>query len=319
MPWTGWRPLLRAEYLARDVSDLGDLGDLDDLGDRDGRTEGLERARRASRGSPGPSGFPGAVPPSRIVSEPTLFAPPIARPRTGATVSLDDDATGHSRALRLRHGDLVRVTDGHGGLWRARYESPEGGARVVIQEALEPPGELPVELAFGVAGKSRTLWLVEKCVELGVRVLQPVECERSRSVADAARSRGFWRKAGRRARSALTQCGGARLPELRDVCDLRDYLQASRETAEAGMSVCLDRAAGNPLRRRLQGWAGERPLRLLIGPEGGLTGVERDWCREAGFAGGALGARTLRFETAAVAALTVAAQQLAVAREGGER
>lgn len=247
------------------------------------------------------------------MSEPTFHVEEPGPDPVGRRIELDPAETRHAASLRVRPGDTIRITDGRGRLWRARIEEAEGAAACTLTEALAPPPELPVEVAFGVGAKKRTLWLVEKAVELGAAALHPVECRRSASVADAARSTGFWRKARRRAVAALKQCGGARLPEVGPVCDLHDYLGRDRRAApggrlaDAGPDLLLDREAGTGLWNALAGWDGERPVRFLLGPEGGLTGEERRACREAGFRPVRLGPRILRFETAAVAALSAAA------------
>lgn len=233
----------------------------------------------------------------------------------GDVVALGEEEGGHVRSLRLRAGDRVRVTDGSGRIWGGTLEGGGREATCRILEELEAPPPLPVELAFGVANKKRTLWMVEKAVELGVLRLQPVEFHRSRSVADAGRSTAFWRKAGRRAVSALKQCGGARIPEIGPVRDLHDVLgRPARPTpsgvrVSGGPNVLLDRDADRALAGVIDGWSGDPPLRVLLGPEGGLTAEERDRCLEAGYAPATLGPRVLRFETAAVAALAVAAQR----------
>lgn len=243
------------------------------------------------------------------MSTPTFHVDDPGPEPVGRRVELDPDEARHAGTLRLRPGDDVRVTDGCGRLWRARMEEADGAAACTLLEALEPPPELPAELAFGVGAKDRTLWLVEKAVELGAVALHPVECRRSSSVADAARSRGFWRKARRRAVAALKQCGGARLPEVGPVRDLHDYVARERRGAPGGRvardgpDLLLDREAGEGLWDALAVWDGTDPVRVLLGPEGGLTGDERRACREAGFRAVRLGPRTLRFETAAVAAL----------------
>jgi 16S rRNA (uracil1498-N3)-methyltransferase len=51
---------------------------------------------------------------------------------------------------------------------------------------------------------------------------------------------------------------------------------------------------------------GETPLTIVIGPEGGLTGVELEHLRGAGYRPVSLGPNTLRFETAAIAAAAAA-------------
>lgn len=246
------------------------------------------------------------------MATPTFYVEaPGADPR-GRRVELDPDEARHVRSLRLRPGEAIRVTDGRGGLWRARLEETDGEAACTVLEELEPPPELPVELAFGIGAKDRTLWLVEKAVELGAVGLHPVECRRSKSVADAARSRGFWRKARRRAVAALKQCGGGRLPEVAPVRDLHEYLDREQRAATGGRiaaggpDLLLDREGDSGLWDSLDGWSEERPARLLLGPEGGFTDEERRDCRSAGFRAARLAPRVLRFETAAVAALSVA-------------
>lgn len=242
------------------------------------------------------------------MSQPTLYTE--EGPGPDGRVELERAERKHARSLRLAPGDEIRLTDGDGTLWLARVQEAGGApARLQVVEELRAPADLPVELAFGVARKSRTLWLVEKAVELGVATLQPVEFVRSRSVADAARSEGFWEKARRRAVSALKQCGGARLPRIRPVAGLGEYLEA--RGAWPGPSVLLDRTGATPVGRALRGWEGTNPARLLLGPEGGLEPEETARCRRAGWRGASLGPRTLRFETAAVAAAAVAGDALA--------
>lgn len=282
-------------------------------------------AREGGKGERGRAGAWSAAPPSGTgyprpsswevsVSPPTLFTDRRLR-SSGQRVELPESERSHLRALRLRPGAGVRVTDGEGALWTATLER-KGRERpaVRLEEEVPAPPPLPVELAFGVANRKRTLWLVEKAVELGALALQPVEFARSRSVADAARGEAFREKARRRAVSALKQCGGALLPDLRPASDLQPYLAHAR--ALEGPGVLLEGEAGLSLRRALEGWGGEPPARVLLGPEGGLTEEERGMCREAGYRSASLGRRVLRFETAAVAALTVVGQQVEASGAG---
>ncbi len=236
---------------------------------------------------------------------PSLLARALDGRSSGEVISIDEDGAGHLRAARMRPGDELRLTDGQGRLWQGRLDALDRhGARCTLTTELPAPSELDVELAFGIAAKPRTLWLVEKAVELGVAALQPIEFTRSRSVSDAARSQGFWAKAERRAVAAMLQCGGASLPSVGRPRDLAAYLH---ELEEAGTMIALDAEGDAPLLEALGEWAdrGGR-ARLLVGPEGGMTEEERSACRSAGMRFAFLGDRTLRFETAAVAAATAA-------------
>lgn len=246
----------------------------------------------------------------------TVFVEPGVPLAAGAEVRLEAEEAGHLRAVRASVGDRVLVTDGEGGLWLARLE--EAGRREAVCRLIEhrvAAPDLPVELAFGVGSKDRTLWLVEKAVELGARVLRPIEFERSRSVADGARSAGFWRKARRRAVAALKQCGGARLPGLRPPVELGVYLEEMGPPPSDEPRLLGARDGARSAASLLAGWDGSRPAAFLVGPEGGLEAGEVAACERVGFRPVRLGPRILRFETAAVAAL-VAASLAAMEREG---
>lgn len=237
-----------------------------------------------------------------LLSAPVLYLSDVGRRAPGEVVELEPEEAQHVRALRLAPDDPVRLTDGSGVLWAALLTSA-GAVRLV--ERLEAPPPLDIELWPAVGSKTATLWLVEKAAEFGLRRLCPVETERSVSVADAARSAGFWRKAERRALAAVKQSGSAWAPRIDAPAPLAERLAGLRPEIPRLM---LDRE-GVPLSRALSAWPGRPPPIVLVGPEGGLTGDEVAACRAAGFRSASLGPTILRFETAAVAALAVAAQR----------
>jgi 16S rRNA (uracil1498-N3)-methyltransferase len=242
------------------------------------------------------------------LSAPILYLRDAAGRTAGEQAGLSRNDEGHVKALRLAPGDAVRVTDARGALWAARL-AEDGGVRLIERLAAPPP--LEVELWAPVGAKQATLWLVEKAAEFGLRRLRPVECRRSASVADAGRSRGFWQKAERRALAAVKQSGSAWAPEIDRPAGLEDRLAdlSSRgDRASSGPRIVLDRE-GTPLERELESWDGRSAAVILLGPEGGLTDDERSACAGAGLRPAALGPTILRFETAAVAALAVAAQR----------
>lgn len=240
------------------------------------------------------------------MSATTLFVPDLPT-HPGAPVTVDGDELRHIRAVRLRPGAEIRLTDGEGRLWSARLDSLAGDrARCVLLERISPPPDLNVELAFGIGSKQRTLWLVEKAVELGVLGLQPVEFQRSRSVSDAARSPAFWAKARRRAAAALVQCGGARMPTVDPPRSLEEYLLRLPPVRD-DLRIALEPGGEGSLPELLASGPGRGGrTRIVVGPEGGMTPVEQAACRAAGFRLARLGERVMRFETAAIAAAVAA-------------
>ena len=100
--------------------------------------------------------------------------------------------------------------------------------------------------------------------------------------------------------SACEQSGRTRIPEVLPVAGLAQTLKTTHASCRMLLSASgATRLSGLP---RPSG-----PIALLAGPEGGLTADEERAAIEAGFVAVTLGPRTLRTETAAVAA--VAAMQ----------
>jgi len=110
--------------------------------------------------------------------------------------------------------------------------------------------------------------------------------------------------------SACEQCGGNRVPRIHPVQALLPWLQT--QAAESGLDApwraVLSLAPGSqPWPTALaQVQPRTRPLCLVLGPEGGLAATEEQALRAHGFAPVSLGARVLRSETAALAALALA-------------
>ena len=219
----------------------------------------------------------------------------------GAIVALDDNAFNHAvRVLRLKPGAALTLFNGAGGAFVATLTAVgKRDAQAQVTEFL--PGEvespLRVLLAQGVSRGDKMDYTLQKAVELGVAVIQPLLTERSGvdlSSDRLVRKIQHWRGI---VIGACEQCGCNRLPELREPLPLPAWLS---QPAEPGWRLLLDPLAERGLRGL------ERPagtVTLLIGSEGGFSSAEIVQARRAGFTGIRLGPRVLRTETAGVAAL----------------
>ncbi len=216
------------------------------------------------------------------------------------SIRLTAEERHHLGVRRVAPGDPVEVLDGVGGIGSGTLEAD--GTIVIerVTRAVRPPD---LTLLVGAADRDRFFWLVEKCVEVGVTALVPVETERSRQVATRVRPEHL-DKMRRRAREALKQCGGAWGLEIGPITDLAVALGA----------VAADRRwLADPRGTPPDLGAPGATVAAAIGPEGGFTEVEVEAVQAAGFALTRLGLRTLRFETAALAAAMI------VRLEGRER
>jgi len=221
---------------------------------------------------------------------------------TGATVPLDDNAFNHAvRVLRLGPNAPLILFDGQSRAFTATLtEVGKREARARVMDALPSEAESPLQivLAQGVSRGEKMDYTLQKAVELGVVVIQPLFTERSEVRLNGerlVRKVQHWRGI---VIGACEQCGRDQLPELREPLQLMDWLGQWMEGA--GLKLLLDPLAEQGL-RGLQPPSGA--ITLLIGAEGGLSPGELFKAREAGFTGIRLGPRILRTETAGVAAL----------------
>jgi 16S rRNA (uracil1498-N3)-methyltransferase len=220
----------------------------------------------------------------------------------GTTLELPEGAARHVQVLRLQPGDLITLFNGEGGECEAtvtRMGRSDVHVQVVSHQPVEREAPRVVHLALGMPANERMDWLVEKAAELGAASLQPLQAERSvlRLAGERAeKKRSHWQGV---AVAACEQCGRNRVPPVHAVLSVPAWLAA----APAGHRLLLSlRPDSQPLARhaaRLD--AG--PVIFLSGPEGGLSATEEQAARAHGFVPVSLGPRTLRAETAPLAAL----------------
>lgn len=219
-----------------------------------------------------------------------------------AVIALGAAAAGHvSRVLRLQAGDELVLFDGRGGEFSATLLEVRGTtvkARAAERRANERESPLRITLAQGISRGERMDWVVQKATELGVACIVPVLTERSVVRLDdkqAVKKQEHWRGI---AIAACEQCGRNRLPDISTPIALTQWLSGAEP---AGPKLLLDPDASVSLNQTSR----TENLALLIGPEGGLTEVERKTALDRGFIAARLGPRILRTETAAVAAIAV--------------
>ena len=216
----------------------------------------------------------------------------------GASVVLPDDAAHHAtRVLRLRAESAVELFDGAGTACPGTLLATKAPVSVALgaPRPVEPEPRCHITLVQALASGDKMDWVVQKAVELGVSVIQPVAAKRSVLRLDGARADkrvAHWQKV---AVSACEQSGRNRLPEIAPVCSLEHWLA----TASGGW--VLAPAAAQALRTRAAPQDGR--ICLLVGPEGGWDDAELAAMRARGIEAVSLGPRVLRTETAGLAAV----------------
>lgn len=220
----------------------------------------------------------------------------------GREIALPAQAGEHlTRVLRLEPGAALTLFNGAGGEYSATLEHRNGKlvhARVVAHDPIERESPLEVTLLQGVARGERMDLIVQKSTELGVTRIVPVLTERSVVKVDAERrdrKRDHWEAV---AIAACEQCGRNRIPEISRPLLLGDALA----TIDADSLRCLLAVDGVDSLATLASRTRESIV-LLIGPEGGLAGIEQKLALANGFVAARMGPRVMRTETAGLAAL----------------
>ena len=216
-------------------------------------------------------------------------------------VMLNDDAAGHiGRALRMKEGQQVLLFDGSGAEFPAVIsEVSKKSVEVELTQRIERSSESPLDLHLGqvISRGDKMEFTIQKSVELGVNTITPLISGRCGVKMDQKRFEKKliqWQKI---AISACEQCGRNTVPVIRPIMQLEEWCS---ETFD-GLKLNLHPRAKysiNTLPTPVE------KVRLLIGPEGGLSSEEIDMTQDYQFEETLLGPRVLRTETAALTAIT---------------
>ena len=206
-----------------------------------------------------------------------------------------------TRVLRVEAGQRFEISDNQSAYLAEIAEAR--GERVVfrvVEPVDTPAAPLCLTLCAALIKFDRFEWMIEKATELGVERILPVEATRSeRGLFEASRKRT--ERWVRIARESSQQSRRVRIPDILPAVRFEKCL-----TLEADHRYFLDEGQAPPLLRSVPA---ERPagshVAVLVGPEGGWTGDERQLAAGAGWPPVSLGPQVLRAETAASAAVAV--------------
>jgi 16S rRNA (uracil1498-N3)-methyltransferase len=219
----------------------------------------------------------------------------------GGEVLLDRDQANYLRnVLRLRPGDEVLVFNGHDGEWQASLSSSgkRTASAAIRARVREQPPKGDLQFLFAPLKHARLDYMVQKAVEMGASLLQPVmtrHTQVARINLDRMRANVI---------EAAQQCGILAVPDVAEPMPLDRIADGADrplifcdESADSADPVAALKAA-----RLIPG----QPFAVLIGPEGGFADDERTaLLKRSKVVRIALGPRILRADTAAVAALTL--------------
>lgn len=223
----------------------------------------------------------------------------------GQELTLDKADSVHIvKVLRMKAGDTLQIIDGHGMAADSQIITANQDAVVVMVGEMQTTTGEPkrrITLYQGMPKGDKLDHIIQKCVELGVYAIQPVEM--TRSIAKiSAKNEQKTKRYQLIAKEAARQSGRAIIPE---VYEPRTFQDAIRNCKNDGKIIFCDEAQGQvPFIKAVEDSHGD--LAFWVGPEGGIDEDERQTLLSIGAVPVTLGTRIMRTETCGPAILAAA-------------
>ncbi|WP_413492416.1 16S rRNA (uracil(1498)-N(3))-methyltransferase [Morganella psychrotolerans] len=230
---------------------------------------------------------------------PRIYHPDPLTP--GMVTNLTDDGANHvSRVLRMKTGYSLILFNGSDKIFNAEIaDAGKKNVAVRILDEQEDNRESPLNIHLGqvMSRGEKMEFTIQKSVELGVQIITPLISERCGVKLDGERLEKKQQQWQKIAIAACEQCGRNVIPVIRPVQSLEDWCA---ETDDA-LKINLHPRASQSINTLP---AETAKVRLLIGPEGGLSAEEIAMTAGHQFTDILLGPRVLRTETTALTAIT---------------
>jgi 16S rRNA (uracil1498-N3)-methyltransferase len=207
---------------------------------------------------------------------------------------------GHhiARVLRAMPGEELLLSDGKGYWSRVSIIGVEKTAvdLVVLESGHQPSRDVSITVVQGITKGDRTRENIELLVQAGVDRIVPWK---------ASRSIGKMPDGVEKLKIAVIEAGKQSrryyLPEVADVVNM-DQLQSIIRSAD--LSVLLEADTDRKLSELVNTSHHLTSVVLIIGPEGGVSEIEREKMKEAGAIPAKLGRTILRSAHAGIAAVS---------------
>lgn len=213
-----------------------------------------------------------------------------------------ENKTAHHliKVLRTKTGTGVVLFNGDGFDYNATLiETDPKNTTLSIDRVVDTANESPLNITLlqGLSRGDRMEVSIQKSVELGVKRIIPVTCERSNYAVKADRIKKKVEHWQQIIISACEQSGRATIPQLIDIHTYADAIKLYGDHLKIILSTdSTDTLSNlNP---------SEKNICLFIGPEGGLTPEEIKLATQNAYKEIKFGPRILRTETAGPAVIS---------------
>ncbi len=236
------------------------------------------------------------------------------------SITITGEDVKHIRnVLRNKPGDMIKVSDGEKYDYDVKIETLDREAvytKIVYryENKTEPP--VNITLFQGLPKADKMEYLIQKCVELGVKRIVPVMTARTvvklTDPKDAKTKTIRW---NRIAQEAAKQCDRGFIPVVTEpvrfaealelACDCKLKLLPYEEETKGSLRDNI-----RAFRKHFCDKGRKLSIALFIGPEGGFAADEVEKAKSKGFNLVTLGPRILRTETAGIVVMSIIMYEL---------
>lgn len=223
-----------------------------------------------------------------------LFNPQVKRGKR--EYYFDDDELKHIKALRLKLGEKIMITNGQGLSLTGNIINLENNYLLIENPVFfENFGELDIKVCVGMSileNRDRMEFALEKCVELGAKEFIPLitkNCEKKKINIDRLKSKSL---------ASMKQCQRS---DLIKICSPLDIGKMNNRFQDYDVIFLAD-INGEKYNKSFCGGSNL----ILVGPEGGFTQDEINFIKKNPKTKSInLGNRRLRAETATISMMTL--------------
>lgn len=201
--------------------------------------------------------------------------------------------------MRMKDNDEIEVVY-ENKLYLCCIENVKFDIQINVKKELKSNEKsLQITLIIPVLKEQKMDYILQKSTELGVTKIIPVITERTLVKLD---EKGILKKLERWnkiCKEASEQSKRTTVPIIENICKLKDI------KASAGINIICSTVTKNTIKNTFQNKTLCDKIKIVIGPEGGLSPKEEEMLNSEGFESVSLGERILRVETAPLVVLSI--------------
>jgi len=223
-------------------------------------------------------------------------------------ISDKNDVKHIVRALRVQIGEKLEICDLNGQEYVVEVESLDDTVlcRVLKKNEVSRESLVKVDLIQGLAKGSKMETIIQKCVELGVRDIVPLNTKRVIVKLDSKGEKKKLERWQKIADEAAKQSKRSYLPQIKEMVHIND-LPSLLDNYDL-VIVAYELESSRSLKTILKDEY--KNIAIIIGPEGGFETEEIDLLVNHGVHSTSLGPRILRTETAGMMLLSIIQYQI---------